>query len=265
VSRKRRRAQAEPGQAPQGAAFAALAGLKTGRPGAPSPPRKPAVAPQTDARDASAAADEDASLFRRAVGEVQAVSDGGRAELATPKPPPLPRTPAADESVADDDRRPTGRPRTVDDAALFREAMEGVAQLRDSGRIEPGGPLPLPLTAGTDPGGAGETPFRADALPSSVDPDDPSALFRYAAGDGRLTFAREFRLERIDDHRYHFREGVLHQSDRMESRSVGAGRSLLHDVDGRRYRGRWGAAAFRGCPGGRRAASLARLRDFSRH
>jgi DNA-nicking Smr family endonuclease len=182
VSRKRRRAQAEPGQAPQGAAFAALAGLKTGRPGAPSPPRKPAVSPQTDARDASAAADEDASLFRRAVGEVQAVSDGGRAELATPKPPPLPRTPAADESVADDDRRPTGRPRTVDDAALFREAMEGVAQLRDSGRIEPGGPLPLPLTAGTDPGGAGETPFRADALPSSVDPDDPSALFRYAAG-----------------------------------------------------------------------------------
>ncbi|HAF53865.1 MAG TPA: DNA mismatch repair protein MutS [Thauera sp.] len=136
--------------------------------------------------------DADLALFRKLVGSVQPVRDGGRAEIARPRPAPLRRA----EGAPDDTVEQTAR--THPESDPLRLAYEGVTPLRDSGRAE----LDTPLRHGARHAGAerAERIQRPDAivLPADADLRDPAALFRSVVGDAQPVNDRNrVELERV--------------------------------------------------------------------
>ncbi|MBL8446001.1 MAG: Smr/MutS family protein [Zoogloeaceae bacterium] len=142
-------------------------------------PKAPAVRTRSD----DEAAEEDAAaLFRAAAGDARPLADFGRAELDAPKPRPVPR-PRAPEAAEAEAPSPHRHRAPATEAELLREALSGVAPLRDTGRAELSGPRAKPRP---DPGWetAREAPFPSE-LPSHVDPNDPGQLFRHAVSGAR--------------------------------------------------------------------------------
>jgi DNA-nicking Smr family endonuclease len=129
---------------------------------------------------------DDLSAFRKAVaGTVPlAADDHAPIERARPSPVPRPR-PAEPEPEAPPRRRNID---PTDAGALFREAMDGVAPLADSGRIDIGKtdahrkPRPAPLAANA---AAHETQTEQGVPlpPLPENEHDPAALFRRAVGE----------------------------------------------------------------------------------
>ncbi|MBL8439552.1 MAG: Smr/MutS family protein [Zoogloeaceae bacterium] len=136
----------------------------------------PKPAPKTGAED-EAPEDDGAALFRAAAGDARPLADSGRAELETPKPRPVPRPRVPKEAEAEAPA-PHRRRAPATEAELLREALSGVAPLRDTGRAELSGSK---AKARPDPGREirGEAPFPSE-LPSHIDPNDAGQLFRHA-------------------------------------------------------------------------------------
>lgn len=138
-------------------------------------------------------AEDEGALFRAEVGDVRPLPTSDRAELEAPKPRPVPR-PKTPEPGATPDVAAT-RPHTpATEKELLREAMAGVAPLRDSGRAELNGPRAKARPAQDQAPGLPAFPTE---LPSDVDPTDPAQLFRYAvAGAQPLEAGNRLHLER---------------------------------------------------------------------
>ena len=175
---------------PEERPLASLAGLRRQLAGqvtkAPSQPKT---------RDKSAEPPEDeGALFRAAVGDARPLPASDRAELAAPKPKPVPR-PKAPET-AEPEASATERHRApATEAELLREAMSGVAPLRESGRAELSGSRAKPRPVPGQPAEA--MPEFPSELPSDIDPNDPAQLFRYAtAGAQPLEGGDRLHLER---------------------------------------------------------------------
>lgn len=141
---------------------------------------QPAPAPKQEAPSrpiAEAASEDAAALFRAAAGDARPLADSGRAELEAPKPRPVPRIQAAEPAEGE---TPSSRrhraPAT--EADLLRQALSGVAPLRETGRAELAGPRARPRPGPATPG-CGPAEFPAE-LPSHVDPNDPRQLFQFA-------------------------------------------------------------------------------------
>lgn len=172
--------------------LAGLADLRRQLSAEPAQATKPASKSRAEAVPP---AEDEAALFRDAVGDARPLPATGRAELEAPKPKPLPR-PRAPEP--DEPELPAGRkrrvPATEDD--LLREAMAGVAPLRESGRAELEGPRAKPRPSPGEAAAAGLPEFPAE-LPSNIDPHDPAQLFRFAvAGAQPLAGGDRLHLER---------------------------------------------------------------------
>lgn len=104
-----------------------------------------------------------------------------RAEIGTPKPPPIPRR----RAVEADDEAPATRQRRqapVDGDELFRFAMEGVAPIAHANRAEIGidGRLAQRRGTGTPPETQRGTINTIQQLPPEPEKLDPAELFRYA-------------------------------------------------------------------------------------
>ncbi len=155
---------------PKDSPFGALASLRgrlpAGNAGKPAAPRVAMPASNED----------DASLFRAAIGGVTPIAADNRATIERERPAPVPRPRIENPQPEPDTHR---KPADPDDAsALFLEAMSDVQQLADCGRVElkretPGRRQPM-----TDAGPAPTLP--AAWLPEHI--DDPAALFRHAVG-----------------------------------------------------------------------------------
>jgi DNA-nicking Smr family endonuclease len=138
--------------------------------------------------------EDEAALFRAAVSGTRPLPASDRAELEAPRPKPVPRA-KAPEPAADPEASATPRRSPATEGDLLREAMAGVAPLRESGRAELGGsraklrPDPGQPTTGL--------PVFPTELPSDIDPHDPAQLFRYAvAGAQPLEGTDRLHLER---------------------------------------------------------------------
>lgn len=167
--------------------FGALAALR-GR--LPAGHVKPAAATVKT----TGAGDDDSTLFRSALGGVTPMADGNRAVIERARPAPLPRP-----RVIEPEAEPVARERRFDpnDAdALFRDAMSGVQQLPDSGRVEPGGTARRPSPRAHAPEADSAPALPADAwLPEHI--DDPAALFLHAVGPAApLTDRNRVELEK---------------------------------------------------------------------
>ncbi|WP_183634833.1 Smr/MutS family protein [Niveibacterium umoris] len=122
---------------------------------------------------------DDADIdFAAAVGGAKPLRAHNRAEIATPKPAPIPRArPAEDAPEA-----PCAKPAVpMSDAAALRDALKDVVALRDDGRIDPdrlGRRVPTGMPATQEIG----TDTLAAWLDRAEHPHDPAALFRHAVG-----------------------------------------------------------------------------------
>jgi DNA-nicking Smr family endonuclease len=91
----------------------------------PAPARLPRVEAETD----------DLELFQREMRGVAPIDDGGRAEIETPRPAPVPR-PRVAEPGPDSPVRTQSRQDSLGESAFFRASMEGVVPLADRNRVE---------------------------------------------------------------------------------------------------------------------------------
>lgn len=180
--------------------FKALGALKADPPRA-DPPKARAPAPakgkvQTsaaksrtasppEAEDATAdAADaDDLALFRQTVAGVAPLGKQDRAQIDTPRPPPIPRTRPAEsaESAA------PGRPRSGD---ALSTAYADVIPLAASGRVELATPARYRERAPaddpvTDKSAHPDGDLPAVVLPADADVADPATLFRLATRGAR--------------------------------------------------------------------------------
>ena len=154
--------------------FGALASLR-GK--LPAGTEKPAAARVKAETHKTGSDENDAALFRAALGGVTPIADSGHAEIERARPAPLPRPQTDNESEPDTPLR--RRPADPNDPeAVFREAMTGVARLADSDRADTGR-QPCPARR-LDPAAEAAVRTIAPALPDDI--DDPSALFRHAVG-----------------------------------------------------------------------------------
>lgn len=166
MARKRRPAAA-PAAAPArlpDTRFAALKPLKAAARGkAMRPP-----APIED--DAPPAADTppETDLFRAAVGDVQPIDDGNRADITPPRPAPIPKTRPAEPEAPAPRRTP---PPMHDEAAWFQHQMQDVTPLPEDDRAWPS--APAPAAARPEPAAPPPTDVMA-WLASSTTPLKPS-------------------------------------------------------------------------------------------
>ena len=148
----------------------ALKGLKNRVPAA-APSRPRIVIP------AQPAEPDDATLFRREVGRIQPLKADDHAEIARPKPAPLPR-PQTFEPAPETPRRPT-RIDENDPVAVFRAALGDITPIKDFHRVDLSGQRQqassqIRAMSQTEPPVA-----RIDAEQLH----DPAALFRHVAGE----------------------------------------------------------------------------------
>ncbi|MBT0961239.1 Smr/MutS family protein [Denitromonas iodatirespirans] len=149
MARKRRPAAA-PAAAPArlpDARFAALKPLKAARRGqAPQPPAPPLDAAPDEPADEAAS---DTELFRSAIGTIQPIDDGNRAEIAPPRPAPVPKARPV-ETHDDAPRRHAPAP-GQDEAAWFQHQMQDVIPLPDDDHAWPEDTPPLPAPPAAEP------------------------------------------------------------------------------------------------------------------
>lgn len=153
--------------------------------------RPPSAAAEPPPIHPGASPDDDPALFRDAVRNVAPLTKGGgRAEIDTPKPPPVPRP----RSVEPDTPSPAKHSQTdaLEDAALFRSAIGDVTPLRDSGHAELGRtrPSPYPLHMRDEDRQRSEMD-PASLLPPDPDALDPAELFRHAVRGARQIESRD--------------------------------------------------------------------------
>lgn len=136
MARKRRPAAA-PAAAPArlpDTRFAALKSIKAAGRRDSSAARPAAEAPSPPAKDTP----PDADLFRAAVGDVRPIDDGNRADIAPPRPAPIPKATAAEPDDAAPPRRVP--PPEDDEAAWFEHQMQDVTRLPDDDHAWPDAP-----------------------------------------------------------------------------------------------------------------------------
>jgi DNA-nicking Smr family endonuclease len=165
---------------PKDSPFGALAELKNRVRSAPLAPRAKA-APADLPADST---EDDAEVFRLAVGNAAPLSETRRAHIERPRPAPIPR-PRVSEVQAEPVAQPTRRADPNDPLALFQEAMAGVTVLSATGRAEIGRKPPRTKSANriSDGEPAALTPKAMPQLALPVDINDPTALFRHVVGD----------------------------------------------------------------------------------
>jgi DNA-nicking Smr family endonuclease len=182
---------APPATEPEQGALAGLAGLRRQLASRSGPKTKRKPTPETGTTEPT---EDEAALFRAAVGDARPLPASGRAELEAAKPKPIPR-PKSQEAAAEADAPPPQSRRAAPEDQLLREAMAGVAPLRESGRAELVGPRAKPLPTAGQP--TPEPPAFPTELPSDIDPHDPAQLFRYAVtGAQPLESGSRLHLER---------------------------------------------------------------------
>lgn len=120
---------------------------------------------------------DDATLFRREVGSVQALKADDHADLARPRPAPLPR-PKLIEAEPEAPRRPV-RIDENDPVAVFRAALGDITPIKDFHRVDLStqrqqASSQIRAMSQTDPPAARLTPEQLH---------DPAALFRHVAGE----------------------------------------------------------------------------------
>ncbi|MDD3353865.1 Smr/MutS family protein [Zoogloea sp.] len=119
---------------------------------------------------------DETALFRKQVGPVQPIQGGNRAEIARPRPTPVPR-PQVFEPEPDLPRR-QARIDENDAGAVFRAALGDVSPIKDFGRVDlsrqqqRNNPRVHALDQWEPPGTTIE----------DVNLNDPAALFRHVAG-----------------------------------------------------------------------------------
>lgn len=164
-----------PKDGPFGALTALRGKVRESGPVKPAPPRVSAT--RSDADDLSA--------FRQAVAGTVPLAANDHAPIERPRPSPVPRPRSAEPEPEAPPRRRNIDPDDAD--ALFREAMDGVAPLTDSGRIDIDmtnarrRPRPTLLAANA----AAHEPRTEHGVPLPPLPEnehDPVALFRCAVG-----------------------------------------------------------------------------------
>lgn len=220
----------------------ALKGLKNRVPAA-APSRPRIVIP------AQPAEPDDATLFRREVGRIQPLKADDHAEIARPKPAPLPR-PQTFEPAPETPRRPT-RIDENDPVAVFRAALGDITPIKDFHRVDLSGQRQQ-----------ASSQIRAlshvEPAVARVDVDqlhDPAALFRHVAGEVASLKSRNLAdverplpaplpRKREEDEREVLREALespLTFEDRLDTGDeaaylrVGLPRRVLTDL----RRGRW--------------------------
>lgn len=120
---------------------------------------------------------DDATLFRREVGSVQALKADDHADLARPRPAPLPR-PKLIEAEPEAPRRPV-RIDENDPVAVFRAALGDITPIKDFHRVDLStqrqqASSQIRAMSQTDPPAARLAPEQLH---------DPAALFRHVAGE----------------------------------------------------------------------------------
>ena len=120
---------------------------------------------------------DDATLFRREVGSVQALKADDHADLARPRPAPLPR-PKLIEAEPEAPRRPV-RIDENDPVAVFRAALGDITPIKDFHRVDLStqrqqASSQIRAMSQTEPPAARLAPEQLH---------DPAALFRHVAGE----------------------------------------------------------------------------------
>ncbi|MCC4116787.1 Smr/MutS family protein [Aromatoleum toluclasticum] len=217
---------------------------------------RPATGGDADKTPAADANDADTGLFRAALQGVKPLPPSARrAELETPKPPPVRRPQAPKTEDASPAAPPRRRP-PRNDSELFRFAMEDVNPIDHGNRAEVG--VERRRT------GLHETHARAAAgapgadfllLPADADSADPTDLFRYATrgatpvdtrnrAEIEAPRAEPHPLKHVEDEREALRESMeapMTLEDRLETGEEaaflrpGLPRRVLTDL----RRGRW--------------------------
>ena len=161
-----------PKDSPFGALVALRGKVRDSGPLKPSPPKVPASSAEAD----------DFTEFRKAVAGTAPLAANDRAQIERPRPSPVPRPRSAEPEPATAPRRRSIDPN--DTRALFREAMDGVAPLADTGRIELGRAPRRTMRPSHDAVlDTQELPDCRGVLPPlDGDEHDPAALFRRAIG-----------------------------------------------------------------------------------
>jgi DNA-nicking Smr family endonuclease len=131
------------------------------------PARPAATGPQPE---------DDAALFRKQVGALQAIRGQGRAEIARPKPVPRPRP-----QIIEPEPETPRKPRRVDEndpSAVFRAALGEIAPIKDFNRVDLSGQRQQanPQVRALEDWEAPTTAVDERAL------HDPAELFRHIAG-----------------------------------------------------------------------------------
>ena len=217
---------------------------------------RPATGSDADRTPTADAVDADNGLFRAALPDVKPLPPSARrAELETPKPPPV-RRPQAPEA---EDASPAAPPRQRtprDDGELFRFAMEDVRPIDHGNRAEVGVDRRRArhheMHAPAVPGAPGHDFV---LLPADADSADPTDLFHYAARGVKPVDTRNraeveaprpqpHPLKHVEDERAALRESMeapMTLEDRLETGEEaaflrpGLPRRVLTDL----RRGRW--------------------------
>lgn len=146
------------------------------RPATGTAPAKTSKSPETSG-PATPAEPDDGALFRSQVGRIQPLKTAAHAEIARPKPAPVPRP----RQLGPEPEAPRRAPRIDenDPMALFRASLGDVAPIRDFNRVD--------LSAQRQ---QVHPQVRAmshvEPAPLAIDErllHDPQALFRHAAGE----------------------------------------------------------------------------------
>ena len=217
---------------------------------------RPATGSDAHIAPATATDDADTGLFRAALQDVKPLPPSARrAELETPKPPPV-RRPQAPEAA---DASPTAPPRRRpprNDNELFRLAMEDVTPIDHGNRAEVGVDLRRARhheTHVSTPPDAPGPEFLM--LPADADSADPTDLFRYAVrgakpvdtrnrADVEVPRPQPHPIKHVEDEREALRESMeapMTLEDRLETGEEaaflrpGLPRRVLTDL----RRGRW--------------------------
>ncbi|MBD5801692.1 putative DNA endonuclease SmrA [Azoarcus sp. Aa7] len=200
--------------------------------------------------------DTDNGLFRAALQDVKPLPPSARrAELETPKPPPV-RRPQAPESEDASPATPPRRRTPRDDGELFRFAMEDVLPIDHGNRAEVAVERHHARHHETHtPAASGAPGHEVLLLPADADSADPTDLFRYAVRGAKPVDARNraeleaprpqpHPLKHIEDEREALRESMeapMTLEDRLETGEEaaflrpGLPRRVLTDL----RRGRW--------------------------
>lgn len=161
---------------------------------------RPSAVPRIEAPAKAGApppAEDGRELFRREMRGVAPIDDGGRAEIETPRPAPMPRPRVADpelEAPVHSERLPE----RLDEGALFHASMQGVMPLADDNRVDLSGARARVargrLKRPTDPLAKPDVDDVPPLLPDDPERMDAGDLFRHAVR-GAAPIADRNRIE----------------------------------------------------------------------